>query len=188
MRRRTLIKNMAVVAGGLLAVPAWAINWNKGTIHTAALFSPQNEALLADVVATIIPATDTPGAKELGVDNLIKKILADCYEKETGEMFAKGLQNVDTTAKTNFNKSFSDCSQQERLDVLKQIEKEERGTEQPASNVRNEGERPAPTFFRLAKELTILGYTNSEYVMTKLTNYVVMPGHYHGCVPYNKKA
>lgn len=192
MKRRVLLKNTILIAGGLIALPSWASNWSRQTItSTASFLSINAEALLAEIVNTIIPATDTPGAKELGVDSLIKKILEDCYPKDVQEMFAKGLEAVGERSNKAFSKPFLDANAVERIEVLKQFEKSEQQTAQTEApeNIRSQqgGNRQTPTFFRLLKDLTILGYTNSEYVMTNLTGYVAVPGHYHGCVPYTSK-
>jgi hypothetical protein len=184
MQRRSLIKSMMLLSGGLIALPSWANNWSFEKIgFIPEIFPAAYEKLLAEIVATIIPATDTPGAKELGVDVLIRKILADCYEKEVQDNFAKGLQEVDAVSKKMNGKPFVQAGGQQRLEVLKQMEKQEQPPEQ---TVRSQTP-PTPSFFRLVKELTILGYTNSEYVMTKLTGYVAVPGHYYGNTPYTSK-
>lgn len=173
------------LSGGLIALPSWANNWNFEQIgFVPRIFPPAYEKLLAEIVATIIPATDTPGAKELGVDVLIRKILADCYDKQVQDNFTKGLQEVDELSKKINGKPFIQAGSQQRLEVLKQMEKQQQPSEPRDSQAtRNQ----PPTFFRLLKELTILGYTNSEYVMTKLTGYSAVPGHYYGNVPYRSK-
>jgi hypothetical protein len=38
-------------------------------------------------------------------------------------------------------------------------------------------------FYSLIKNLTIQGYTTSEYVQTTFLKYEMVPGHYYGCVP-----
>ena len=41
-------------------------------------------------------------------------------------------------------------------------------------------------YFRLMKELTLLGYFTSEPGATKALRYVAVPGRYEGCIPYKK--
>ena len=41
-------------------------------------------------------------------------------------------------------------------------------------------------YFRMMKELTILGYFTSEIGATQALRYVAVPGRYEGCVPYTK--
>ena len=44
---------------------------------------------------------------------------------------------------------------------------------------------PKP-YFRMMKELTLLGYFTSKEGATQALRYVAVPGHYEGCVPYKK--
>ena len=44
----------------------------------------------------------------------------------------------------------------------------------------------APHFFRLMKELTLIGYFTSEIGCTQARRYVAVPGSYAGDVPYTK--
>ncbi len=173
MERRVAIRNIAFVVGSVISLPSWANGlfrttaYQPGTTLTAA-----DNPLLTSIADTIIPATDTPGAKALGVPALIQKILADCYEKEVGESFAKGMSWVDDKAKADYGKTFAECATEQRLTILKQAQKED-----PASD--------QAKFIRMAKELTILGFNSSEYVVTKINKYVMTPGHYYGDVPLN---
>ena len=41
-------------------------------------------------------------------------------------------------------------------------------------------------YFRMIKELTLLGYFTSEIGATKALRYVAVPGRYDGSVPYKK--
>ena len=41
-------------------------------------------------------------------------------------------------------------------------------------------------YFKMMKELTLLGFFTSEIGATKALRYVAVPGKYEGCIPYNK--
>jgi hypothetical protein len=161
-------------AVGLMSLPAWASSWNKSSVAavTPTALSPSQEALLAEIVETIIPATDTPGAKELGIHHFVQKMVADCFEKKVQEGFANGLNQVEETAKKNGVSSFVALDQAGRTQLLQGLEA---------------GGGPGKEFYGLVKGLTIRGYLSSEYVMTNLTGYEMMPGRYHGCVPIAAK-
>jgi hypothetical protein len=160
-------------AVGLMSLPAWAANWNKSTVAagTTAL-SPSQEALLAEIVETIIPATDTPGAKELGIHQFVQKMVADCFEKKVQAGFTAGLNHVEEMAKKNGGSSFVALDQAGRTGLLQGLEA---------------GGGEGKEFYDLVKGLTIRGYMTSEYVMTNLTHYEMIPGRYHGCVPVAAK-
>jgi len=77
MERRVALKQLATLAGGLVSLPAWANEWSSASVFGCQSFLSTDEGdLLATAVDTIIPATDTPGARALGVDGFVQKI--DC--------------------------------------------------------------------------------------------------------------
>jgi hypothetical protein len=169
MERRSALKNMAMMVGGLVALPDWANGWSKNTIVPNTLLSANASGLLTEIVETIIPATDTPGAKALGIDQFIQKVIADCYSKTVQDNFAKGLASIEATASKSFSKPFASLTTPQRIELLK-------GYETSTDHDKKE-------FYGLVKGLTIRGYLNSEYVMTNITHYEMVPGHFYGCVP-----
>lgn len=173
MQRRSAIKNLALTIGGTIVLPAWANAWSKETLQNGTFKITYAEGtLLAEIVETIIPKTDTPGAKELGADKFILKMVADCYDKKSQEIFAKGLILVDELSKKENGKTFVESDSKQRLEVLKKM-----------STSQNSDEKG---FLQLVKGLTIDGYLVSEYVMTNLRIFEMVPGRYHGCVPIKK--
>ena len=172
MQRRTALKNVAATMGALVALPVWANGWNRQSLPNPTLLTPAEESLLAEVVETIIPATDTPGAKELGVHRFIQKMIKDCYDQKAQDNLTHGLDQLDEYSQQTFRKSFTEGTPQQRVHILKGMEL----SDDPAKK----------SFFSMVKSLTIQGYMNSEYVMTNLTHYELVPGRYHGCVPVEK--
>ncbi|WP_338877189.1 gluconate 2-dehydrogenase subunit 3 family protein [Spirosoma sp. SC4-14] len=166
---------MAVAAGALISLPGWAKGWTAETVQLSHNFlSRSQDDLLADIVETIIPATDTPGAKALNVHQFIQKIVVDCYDPSAQDTFRKGLTTVDELAGKTFGKSFAEGNTTQRTTLLTQLSQ----STDPAQK----------EFYSMVKGLTIRGYMNSEYVMTNLTHYQMIPGHYYGCVPVPTKA
>ncbi|QJD81343.1 gluconate 2-dehydrogenase subunit 3 family protein [Spirosoma rhododendri] len=164
---------MAGAVGGLIALPGWASGWTAESVRLATPLLPADQVeTLAAVVDTIIPATDTPGAKDLNVQQFIQKVVADCYDKPTQDMLSNGLVLTNDLAQKTFGKPFNAGDATQRVTLLKQLEQ----STDPAQ----------AAFIKLVKPLTIRGYLNSEYVMTNLTHYEFIPGHYNGCVPVKK--
>jgi len=161
--------------GGLVSLPAWANGWSPETLPTrSSLLNTAQEALLAEVVETIIPKTDTPGAKELGIHQFVQTMVKDCFEKQAQETLANGLTTVDDLAKQRYGKSFAAADTAQRTELL--------GSFSQSTDPAQKG------FLQLVKGLTIRGYMTSEYVMTNLTKFQFAPGYYHGCVPVVAKA
>lgn len=173
MQRRIALKNIATAAG-MMMLPAWANGWSKKDVTSAQPYLSLNQdQLLAEIVETIIPATDTPGAKALHVHNFVQKMIADCHEEEVQKNLVKGLNAVESLAKQQFGTSFDSSNTTQRIEVLTRMEQSDDADQK--------------AFYLLVKDLTIQGYMTSEYVMTKHTNYTMVPGHYYGCVPVSTK-
>jgi hypothetical protein len=173
MQRRSAIKNIALTIGSAIVLPSWANAWNHENVkNIQSLVSISQEELLAQIVETIIPKTDTLGAKDLNVHQFVTKMITDCYDKKAQDIFKKGLDSVENKAKSDFGKAFSDCDNKQKLDVLTKMSKSENSDEK--------------AFVGLVKNITIQGYLNSEYVMTNLRKFEFAPGHYYGCVPAKK--
>ncbi|MGM9511056.1 gluconate 2-dehydrogenase subunit 3 family protein [Larkinella sp. GY13] len=170
MERRKALKSLAVAVGGLVSLPGWANGWNSANLPSGASFlAPRADAVLAEVVETILPATDTPGAKALGVHTFIQKIVTDCMEPSAQDSLTKGLTAVEALAQKTYSKSFASLDAGQKAEVLK--------TMSQSSDADEKG------FFSLVKGMTIRGYMTSEYVMNNITHYEMVPGRYHGCVP-----
>ena len=158
--------------GAMAGLPAWASGWSRGDLGAGSLLSADQGAILAAVVETIIPKTDTPGAAELGVDKFVQKMVTDCYDKKAQAGLASGISNLDEKSIQNFGKSFSGASGAQKMQLLKDLEKS--------------SDANSKAFFGMVKNLTIQGYMNSEYVMTNITHYEMIPARYHGCVPVKR--
>jgi Gluconate 2-dehydrogenase subunit 3 len=174
VERRSALITLAGAVAGLVSLPSWASGWSAETVRlNRSLLSVDQNELLADIAETVIPATDTPGAKALNVQQFIQKVIVDCADKPSQEMFTKGIGMIDDLAQKSFGKPFREGDAAQRMAVLTQMSK----SDDPAQK----------GFYNLVKNLTIRGYMNSEYVMTNLTHFEFIPGRYHGCVPVKTK-
>ena len=172
MKRRFVVKNIALTIGASIVLPAWANAWNQNSLRDNYFNISSQENLLAEIVETIIPKTNTPGAKELYVQQFVPKMVTDCYDKKAQVTYRNGFELVDKSATNTFSKSFMECDGKQRLEILNKMSKSE-----------NQDEK---SFIQLVKGLTIKGYLSSEYVMTNLRIYEYAPARYHGCVLVKK--
>ncbi|MBL7857385.1 MAG: gluconate 2-dehydrogenase subunit 3 family protein [Cyclobacteriaceae bacterium] len=158
-----------MASGALVALPSWAKEWTADSLSfPSSVFAPAEQQLLASVVDALIPAGDSIGALSLGVDQFLIKLFDQCYEKEIQENINHQLDQLNQTAKSVFEKDFSDCDQQQRQELLLRL---------ASSESKNEKD-----FFNLIKSETIRGFTTSREVMVNYLHYKQVPGHYYGCV------
>ncbi len=50
--------------------------------------------MLAELAETILPKTDTPGAKDLAAHLFALKMVDDCYTKTNQEKYMKGMKDL----------------------------------------------------------------------------------------------
>jgi hypothetical protein len=172
MERRFAIKQILIMAGGIALLPSCLKESGKSSIALHNLdVSLDQELLLADIAETIIPATDTPGARQLNLHLFVLKMLDDLYEKEDQKLFMKGLSDFSDSAQDKFGKSFQKLSVSQKQELLLAIENDKQAPPAVAK------------FYEIMKGRTVGGYLNSKYVMTNLIKWELVPGRYNGYFP-----
>ena len=166
MNRREAVKQITLLMGGALSAQMTAGLMGQ-VINTGASIpvGTEQELLLAEVADTIIPTTDTPGAKAAGVELFIVRVMRDCYQREDQEKFYAGLAKLDADSRSARGKGFAQLDAAGKSDLLKQA---------AANN---------QAFFQLMKQLTVAGYFTSEIGATKALEYLPIPGRFEGDVP-----
>ena len=144
------------------------------------LLSLDQTHLLDEVGETILPATQTPGAKAARVGRFMAVMVRDCYTSADQKIFMNGLTQLDKDCVKQNGKAFLACDAAQRTAFLTVLDKE-----QKAFTTHQRPDDPAH-YFRMMKELTLLGYFTSEVGATKALRYLPVPGRYDGDVPYKK--
>jgi len=188
MKRRDALGRVALIMGGTLSAPtilAFLEGCKSASDTSTAMtfpFPAERKALISEIAEVIIPKTDTPGAKDAKVGEFIEKMLKDCYAAKDQDSFDKGLKEIE-------KKDFLKATPAEQIKILKEMEasaKEETnkaGEEKKKyTEAGKEYTDAGVPFFRLMKELTLLGYFTSEQGATLALDYVPVPGRYDGCI------
>jgi hypothetical protein len=136
--------------------------------------------LLDEVGETILPTTKTPGAKAAQVGSFMAVMVRDCYTPEDQQVFLNGLTQLDKDCQKQYSKGFMECDATQRTAFLTA-----RDREQKAFTANQRKDDPS-RYFRMMKELTLLGYFTSEIGATQALRYSPIPGRYEGNVPYKK--
>ena len=190
MDRRIALKNTALALGYAISGPTLAsflsgcqadpsLDWKPQ------IFSLPQAKLVAELAETILPRTDTPGAKDVLVDRFMDKILTGAYDIEGQQNFLQGLDAFQKDCKSANGKVFEHCTSEQKQSLLKKLEAASNST--PWSIWGNAvGEAQETPFYRQFKELTVLGYFASEKIGEEVLNYEPIPGRYNGCVPSEK--
>lgn len=169
MQRRKVVKGIALTLGSFVTLPAWANSWSISALGKQIFLKVGNEALLAELVETIIPTTDSPGAKSMNVHLFVQKMITDCYDKISQINFEKNLSDIDPLSNKTFGKSFISLDATQRLNLLQTLSQSK--------------DPETVNFYKTLRGLTIQGYTSSEYYLTHFSDYEMAPARYLGCVP-----
>lgn len=199
MNRRDALMQVAAFMGTTLSIPALADTLEASVARRAAtgkplLFTADQDTMVAELADVIIPTTSTPGAKAAKVNEIIDVVLKDCYKEADQKQFLDGLARTNQIAKGSYNKSFLDCDNAQRIQVVKMLEQEakQQRADMAAQAKNNTGQQdiqmPAEKrksttpFFAMLKDLTLMGYFTSEIGCTQALEYVAVPGRYDGCI------
>ena len=214
LTRREAIRRVGLLLGGTALIGCGRIDDVEKTAEKAARapanadlgkFSAQEVAFLDEVAETIVPATRTPGAKDAKVGAFMALMVTDCYDPGEQKTFRDGMGRVDAAAMQAANVSFMQATPQQRLAVLEAFDRQARreayageaedrkrkGLAQlppydsiEAADSMAAGAVEPATFFRMMKELALLGYFTSEIGCTQALRYVEVPGRYDPCADY----
>lgn len=169
MKRRSAIKNLFIIAGGIAILPSCSPKSGKASIQLTNLdITIDQEHLLGDITETIIPKTNSPGAKDLNLHLFVLKMVDDCHSKDDQINFIDGLNDIITLSKEKFSKSFSEASKAQRNQLLQTLD------------ANKDSENSMQRFYSITKRRTIQGFLNSKYVMKDLKQYELIPGRYNG--------
>ena len=169
INRRTALRNLLVIAGGALVVPACYRPSGKTTIGLVNLdISEEQEALLADVTETLLPETDTKGARSLLLHLFVLKMVDDCHGADDQQLFTEGLSQLSGYVRQQSGNDFSDLTTAQQEELLFRIQKE------------NDTPEAIRKWYGITKSRAIQGYMNSRYVMADLAKYELVPGRYNG--------
>lgn len=183
--RREALRRVGVLLGGVVSAPVVSGVLSGCERSTGADWSPQvlsaeqNEmvATLADI---IIPPTDTPGARAAHAHRFVDAVLDGSFLPEDRDRFLKGLDAANARCQDAYGAPFVECTPEEQKALVADLDDETFGPDAPDADPEN------PSFYRMAKELVIVGYYTSEIGAREELQTNLVPGRYDGDVPYEE--
>ena len=174
-RREALLATARVLGGSIIGAELFLEGCAPKKESTS--FALDDLELLNEIGETIIPQTpDSAGAKAAKIGEFMQTMVTDCYSAEEQATFFSGLQLIRERCEEKFDKDFMSLTPEEKHALLVELDKETK-TETPDKRTH---------YFKMMKQLTVLGYFSSEPGATEALRYVPIPGRYDGCVPYHE--
>lgn len=179
IKRREALRRAAWIMGGVLAAPTISGILNGCTPRpeltwTPSFFSEEQARLIMQLAETILPETDSPGAKAMGVPGFIEEMISVVYPENWKVRFMSGMEAFAASCEAAAGSAFAELTADQQKEYARQIDTAVR-------QKKLEGDEGY--FFRQVKELTLAGYYTTEYGATQALQYQAIPVEYHGCLP-----
>jgi Gluconate 2-dehydrogenase subunit 3 len=206
INRREAIRRVSALLGGVAFVGGSALlaAAEKAGSHLEGIpgeFSAEQIALLDEIAETILPQTKTPGAKAAKTGAFMARMVTDCYSPAQQKVFREGMLRLDDAIKKANQVSFMAATAEQRLALLTALDLEQNRVMEArdAANRKRLGLAPLPGapvpapeadinapahYFRMMKELSLLGFFTSEVGCTQALRYIEVPGRFDPCLPY----
>lgn len=211
LRVTALLGGAALIGGSALITGCRDEGSGTNTAGSFTPFTTEEITFLDEVADTILPTTSTPGAKAAKTGAFMALIVTDSYKPEDQKAFRDGMKTLDDRSREMNKASFMESTPQQRLTLLEVLDREQKDdadkrqedkkkkeAEKFLSDQRQEAAKDAPEasaapaitadpprhYFRMMKELALLGYFTSEIGGTQALRYTESPGRYDPCIPY----
>lgn len=195
LARREAIRRVGLLLGGVAFVGGTGLleacakdRVATGDSATAAAgpgpigtFSVADQAYLDEIADTILPTTAaSPGAKAAKTGPFMAVMVTDCYDAKDQQIFKDGMRTLDAACEKMHGAGFMKATPEQRTALLTALDKE-------AIDFMKAKKPEEPThYFRMMKELSMLGFFTSEIGCTQALRYKESPGPFEGCVSYKK--
>jgi len=177
MNRRDALKSVALLMGGTFIGSTALLTGCAPESQLKDLnFTAEDLAFLDEIGETIIPTTDTPGAKATKIGEFIQMMVKDCYDADQQTTFITGLNTIRTDFKAEKSVEFMEGTPEDRLAFLNAMHQKYVAS----------GEEKKPEIIHMLRDLTVLGYFSSEIGATQALRYQETPGRFDPCVEHKK--
>jgi hypothetical protein len=181
MNRRKAIK--LILLGSASVTSLISYKWLERIKTTEFTYLIDKQDLLAELAETIIPETDTPGAKAVQVEEFILRMLRDCTDARSLSNFIIGLQELEAFSLLTYKHSFTSCTAGQKETILKEFEDRAKSFRGILGKI--EIKIMGRPFFVLLKSYTVMGFCTSELGATQALKYEAIPGRFENVGPEN---
>ena len=192
VERRDILRfvGIASVAGAFPGFGKWAFACSQAHVHAPVaptarampgpykplFFSPQHYQMVEHLAEMIIPADDTPGAKQAGVAEFIDFMVANrvpvsarrdvrstqdaiAMGNEAQNRFLAGLDWINARSKSEFGHEFMDCAAEQQKNLLEELAYKTKF--KPTTESGRE-------FFQFMRDYTVVGYYTTKIGLESL--------------------
>lgn len=182
MNRRKFISSLFILAGGAAAT-YYGSKYLELTDNPDFNFLDQHKELIGDLAETIIPTTDTPGAKEAMVHEYIIQMIKHERDVKIQNNFINGIKDVKEYVFSEYKLPFEKLNKEQKITVVRYFQKEGENFTGKVGKFKNKVF--GKSFFLILKEYTCIGYCTSMLGVTKSLAYEAIPSKYLAITNYS---
>ncbi len=173
IKRTALMLGVAFSSSSITSALARAES-NEGLGAGAKYLTASEYATIDALSETILPASDTPGARDVAVAAFADMTFGKYMSAGDMDMLRSGLATFEKASVAATGSSFAKLSSEKQATFLSSYSKDLSG-----------GKRG---FVRKVRELTLVGYFTSEEVAKNVLKYDPIPGDFVGCIDWEEGA
>lgn len=168
IERREILRILAMAAG-VATFPGFS-KWSfacshignslgqiKPAVYRPVFFSAPEYALIERLTDLIIPADDTPGARDAGVSEFVDLMMS--RDTELQRDFRDGLRWLNTRSRESWGNAFVMLNADQQTTLLESLAYRKKFWT---------GDEPGQKFFNLVREYTMMGFYTSEIGLKEL--------------------
>lgn len=190
MKRRTILKKLALVSGGVVLAPSCNLVNEKQVLeaYSNLNITKDDHEIMGNLCEILIPSdSNYKGAKDLGIESFVLVMVDDCLSREEQNDFLKGWKEFNQySIKKDINplRVFDKKKWEEMVLTIFQWQA---NVEKKGNDVLETGWKNKVYFLKTVKHFSILGYVTSEYYMTAIMPYKMAPGKFKGSIPFKQQ-
>jgi len=179
LTRRKAIQGAVSLLGGTIAAGQIGVFASRAASAAAAdqppaFFDQDQFTLVEHIVDVMIPETDTPGARAVGVHHFIDLMMSEWASPERQARYVDGLAALDEALQGSGGENFVDLPAARQLESLRGVD--------AAAFADDAANDAGDDFFREFKSMTLFAYYSSEPGATEELQFEALPGPYQPCM------
>ncbi|WP_116127869.1 gluconate 2-dehydrogenase subunit 3 family protein [Lewinella sp. IMCC34183] len=192
MKRRELLRYTAYITGMAVSAPvasALLAGCKRDeavaageAVYTPDFFNEKEYEFISRLSDTMIPTTDTPGALDVGVPEMVDKMVGQVYGEEARENFRDGLQELmkRMDGEDADNPSFTGLENDQALIYLQDQDMHYKDPDTDWDTIPEVEASARAVYFDLKSQI-VGAWFNSEPIGTEVLAYDPVPGEYIPC-------
>jgi hypothetical protein len=183
MDRREVLKYTVIITGSAVALPISSAILSGcvgdkiagDNAYTPSAFTTTGFHTLSHVIDTILPATSSPSATDVGVHKVIDSMIGKVYNESDREAYLSGYALFTEYISALADGIFASAPPDRKLEILKGLDT----SSDPDLGALRE------TYLEI-KQQAIAVYLSTEKVSKEYLNFLPVPGEYQPCIPLSE--